>query len=144
MFIAPKRAGAQAGPLIVDDQGETVWAAPTADDAIAADLRVQTYEGEPVLTWWEGRSAGGHGFGELVIADSSYREIARVKAGNGLDADFHELRLTPEGTALLLAYRREPADLTAVGGPERGYELENYVQEVDVATGEVSDGVAGR
>jgi hypothetical protein len=137
VFLTPKRAGAQAGPLIVDDEGEIVWSAPTAGHDVAADLRVQTYEGKPVLTWWEGRSAVGLGFGELVIVDRHYREVARVQTGNGLEADFHEFRLTDEGTGLLVAYRAEPADLSAVGGPEEGYEFENYVQEVDIATGEV-------
>jgi Arylsulfotransferase (ASST) len=137
LFLAPKRAGAQEAALIVDDQGETVWSAPAAEGDTVGDLRVQRYRGEPVLTWWEGRSEVGHGFGEFVIADSSYREMARVRAGNGLEGDFHEFRLTDEGTALLLAYRPEAADLSAVGGPVDGYELENYVQEVDVATGRV-------
>jgi Arylsulfotransferase (ASST) len=137
VFLTPKRAGAQASPLIVDDEGETVWSAPTAGHDVAADLRVQTYEGEPVLTWWEGRSAVALGFGEAVIVDRHYREVARVQTGNGLEADFHEFRLTDEGTALLVAYRAGPADLSAVGGPEEGYEFENYVQEVDIATGEV-------
>ncbi|MGH2475361.1 MAG: arylsulfotransferase family protein [Candidatus Limnocylindrales bacterium] len=137
VFLAPKRAGAQAGPLIIDDRGETVWAAPESGTAVAADLRVQTYEGEPVLTWWEGQSAEGRGAGELVIVDRRYREVARLRMDDGLDADFHEFRLTDEGTALLLAYAPDPADLSAVGGPRRGYEFENYVQEVDVATGDV-------
>jgi Arylsulfotransferase (ASST) len=137
VFLTPKRGGAQAGPLIVDDEGETVWSAPTAGHDVAADLRVQTYEGEPVLTWWEGRSEVGLGFGEAVIVDRHYREVARVQTGNGLESDFHEFRLTDDGTALLVAYRAGPADLSAVGGPEEGYEFENYVQEVDIATGEV-------
>jgi hypothetical protein len=137
VFLAPKRAGAQAGPLIVDDRGETVWSAPLSGSDVAADLRVQTYDGEPVLTWWEGQSAEGRGEGELVIVDRQYREVARLETGNGHQADFHEFRLTDEGTALLIAYTAEPADLSAVGGPQRGYEFENYVQEVDVATGEV-------
>jgi Arylsulfotransferase (ASST) len=137
VFLAPKRAGAQAGPLIVDDRGETVWSAPKTGTDVVADLRVQTYEGEPVLTWWEGQSAEGRGAGELVIVDRRYREVARLRMDGGLDADFHEFRLTDEGTALLLAYPPEPADLSTVGGPRRGYEFESYVQEVDVATGEV-------
>jgi Arylsulfotransferase (ASST) len=137
VFLAPKRAGAQAGPLIVDDQGQTVWSAPQTATDVAADFRVQTYEGEPVLTWWEGQSAEGRGVGELVIVDRSYREVARLKTGNGRDADFHEFRLTDEGTALLIAYGPEPADLSAIGGPQQGFEFESYVQEVDIATGEV-------
>jgi hypothetical protein len=137
VFLAPKRAGSQAGPLIVDDRGEVVWSAPLTGTDVAADLRVQTYEGEPVLTWWEGQSAEGRGTGELVIVDRRYREVARVRMGNGLEADFHEFRLTDEGTALLIAYHPEPADLSAVGGPRQGVEFESTVQEVDVGTGEV-------
>jgi hypothetical protein len=137
VFLAPKRAGAQAGPLIVDDRGETVWSAPQTGTDVAADLRVQTYDGEPVLTWWEGQSTEGRGVGELVIVDGNYREVVRLETGNGRDADFHEFRLTDEGTALLIAYGREPADLSAIGGPQRGFEFESFVQEVDIATGEV-------
>jgi hypothetical protein len=136
LFLAPKQVDAQPGPLIVDDDGEVVWAHPV-DEGAAADFRVQTYEGEPVLTWYEGTSEDGYGQGEFVIADESYEEIARVRAGNGLDGDLHEFQLTDEGTALILAYELAEADLTAVDGPADGYVLDNHVQEVDVATGEV-------
>ena len=136
VFLAPKQADAQSGPLIVDDEGEVVWSQPV-EDAAAADFRVQTYRGEPVLTWYEGTSDDGYGNGEFVIADTSYREIARVAAGNGLAGDLHEFQLTEAGTALILAYRPGTADLTALGGPAAGHVLDNIVQEVDVATGQV-------
>lgn len=136
LFLAPKQADAQSGPLIVDDEGEVVWSQPI-EDAAAADFRVQTYQGEPVLTWYEGTSDDGYGSGEFVIADTSYREIARVAAGNGLAGDLHEFQLTEAGTALILAYRPGTADLTALGGPAAGHVLDNIVQEVDVATGQV-------
>jgi len=136
VFLAPKQADAQRGPLIVDDAGEVVWSQPLADGA-AADFRVQTYRGEPVLTWYEGTSDDGYGHGEFVIADASYREIARVAAGNGLRGDLHEFQLTAAGTALILAYEPGVADLTAVGGPAAGHVLDNVVQEIDVATGQV-------
>jgi hypothetical protein len=134
-FLAPKQAGAQKGALILDDDGEVVWASPS--DATVADFRVQTYRGEPVLTWWEGRSLGGYGEGEFVIADAAYREVARIPAGEGLAGDLHEFALTDEGTALVLAYEREPVDLSGVDGPRDGHMLNNYVQEIDIATGEV-------
>lgn len=136
VLLAPKQADAQQGALIVDDEGEVVWSQPSGERAVA-DLRVQTYRGEPVLTWYEGTSQDGYGSGEFVIADASYREVARVRAGNGRAGDLHEFQLTDAGTALLLVYEPEPADLTAVGGPADGTMLNNYVQEVDVATGEV-------
>jgi hypothetical protein len=135
VLLAPKQAGAQAGALIVDDDGEVVWADPS--EGTVADFRVQTYRGEPVLTWWEGRSVGGYGDGEFVIADASYREVARLTAGNGRAGDLHELQLTDEGTALVLVYESEPADLTSVDGPADGHQLNAYVQEIDIETGEV-------
>jgi hypothetical protein len=135
LFLAPKQAGAQRGPLIVDDEGEIVWSGPT--EATVADFRVQQYRGEPVLTWYEGSSLGGYGEGEFVIADTSYEEVARVAAGNGRAGDLHEFQLTDDGTALLLTYDTEPADLSAVDGPADGFMQDNHVQEVDVASGEV-------
>jgi hypothetical protein len=36
-----------------------------------------------------------------VIADTSYHELGRVKAGNGYAADIHELRVGPRGDALI-------------------------------------------
>jgi hypothetical protein len=137
LFLAPKQVDAQPGPLIVDDDGDVVWASPVDAKHAAADFRVQIYRGEPVLTWYEGTSSDGYGSGEFVIADESYEEIARVRAGNGLDGDLHEFQLTDEGTALILAYERAEADLTSVGGPADGFVLDNHVQEIDVATGEV-------
>ncbi|HEX6417087.1 MAG TPA: arylsulfotransferase family protein [Acidimicrobiales bacterium] len=134
-FLAPKQAGAQKGALIIDGDGEVVWSQP--NDLTVADFRVQAYRGEPVLTWYEGRSLGGYGDGEFVIADTSYTEVTRVEAGNGLAGDLHEFQLTGAGTALVLAYELEPADLSAVGGPADAYHLDNLVQEVDVETGRV-------
>lgn len=43
-----------------------------------------SYRGKPVLTWWEGQVIKGYGEGKAVIADTSYRTIATIEAGNGL------------------------------------------------------------
>lgn len=140
-FLGPKdrdRGSAMQGALIVDGEGEPVWVANTGDDA-AFDLRVQEYQGEPVLTYWVGQS-GFHGRGEVVILDDTYTEITRVSTGEPIgagDADMHETTITDQGTMLLLAYVTAPADLTEIGGPSDGYVLEGHVQEVDIATGEV-------
>ncbi|HEX6236722.1 MAG TPA: arylsulfotransferase family protein [Acidimicrobiales bacterium] len=135
LFLAPKRGGAQRGALIVDDEGEVVWARPSEDTV--ADFRVQTYQGKPVLTWFEGKIQGGFGRGEYVIADSAYRDIARVAAGSDHDGDHHEFRLTDEGTALITIYNKERVDLSGVGGPQDGWMINGYLQEIDIATGEV-------
>jgi hypothetical protein len=125
------------GPVIVDADGEPVWVAPQGDTRWPYDLRVQEYRGEPVLTWWRGDTHEfGYGEGEFVLMDRSYREIATVTTPD-THADFHELTLTPDGTALLISYPQVEHDLSDLGGPEDGYVRDSMVHEVDVATGEV-------
>jgi hypothetical protein len=132
IFLAPKLGPGTLGPLIVDNAGDAVWVHPVG--AVTTDLRVQQYDGIPVLTWWEGKSANGYGEGSFVVMDDSYTEVGRIKAGNGLDADLHDLRITPEGTALFGAYAvLPPAQASVQGRPV----LESVVQEVDIATGRV-------
>jgi hypothetical protein len=136
VFLAPSAGPGQHGALVVDDAGEPVWFAP-GGKRTRMNFRIQEYEDRPVLTWWEGEVTSGHGEGEYVLADERYRELARVRAGNGLGGDLHEFVLTPRATAFLTAYRPLGADLRAVGGARRGTLLEGVVQEVDVASGRV-------
>ena len=44
-----------AGPLLVDDAGNPVWIHPVTH--ASANLRVQTWKGQQVLTWWQGEIA---------------------------------------------------------------------------------------
>ena len=83
VFLAPKGGHGQDGPMIVDAAGHLVWFKPMGRDRIATDLRAQTWQGKPVLTWWQGGLIVGDGRGEGVIYDTSYRRIASVHAGNG-------------------------------------------------------------
>jgi Arylsulfotransferase (ASST) len=137
VFLAVKRGPGQDGPQIVDDEGHVVWFRPTPPGMAATGFRVQRYRGQPVLTWWQGRTRLGHGVGEYVILDRHYREVARVRAGHGYMGDHHELQLTPRGSAYLSIYAPRRADLTSVGGPRDGTIFESIVQEVDVASGRV-------
>lgn len=135
LALAPTKRG-QEGPLLVDARGETVWHRPLADRT-AHLLRVQRWRGEPVLTWWEGRSVSGHGQGEFVIADASYAEIARFPAGPGLPGDFHEFVLTDRGTALVTVYPTVAANLSSVGGVGAAPVIDGMAREIEVATGRV-------
>jgi hypothetical protein len=100
------------------------------------DFKLQRYGGEPVLTWWEGEHTG-YGQGEYVLMDASYREVARVRAGNGLQGDHHEFIINPEDTALFDIYHRVPMDLSDMGGEADSTVLDGIVQEVVIETGEV-------
>ncbi|MEA5454453.1 arylsulfotransferase family protein [Sinomonas sp. JGH33] len=133
LFAGPMGHGSNG--LIMDNQGHPVWLEPTG--AGVTDLRVQTYRGQQVLTYWSGQGIGGHGEGVGVIKDSAYRTIAQVSAGDDVKADLHEFTLTPRGTALLTAYPTIQRDLSALGGRTDGYLYDCQVQEVDIATGTV-------
>jgi hypothetical protein len=136
IFLAPKMAVAQAGPMIVDDKGNVVWFKPL-DTKGVTDFRVQRYQGKPVLTWWRGRAPMGVGSGSYVIANSSYRTIATVHAGHGLTGDVHEFMITPRNTALFTVYRQLHVDLTPYGGPKQGRIFEGIIQEVALPSGRV-------
>jgi hypothetical protein len=125
------------GPEILDQQGNVVWFQPVPAGQEASDFRTQTYQGQPVLTWWQGTGLGGLASGTDYIYNSHYQQIATVKAGNGYNADGHEFLITPQNTALILSYTTETADLTSIGGPANQTVIDGIVQEIDIPTGKV-------
>jgi hypothetical protein len=137
IFIAPYNAPVgQAGAVIVDNDGQPLWENPLAGK-VTTNFQVQRYRGSPVLTWWEGSIELGHGVGEYVIADSSYRTVRRVQAARGLRGDLHEFVITARDTALVTSYVVINADLSAVGGSRDGTIQDAIFQEIDLATGRV-------
>lgn len=138
----PRTGPGTPGLMILDRHGGIVWYSPNTRFPASkgmgrVDLKVQTYHGKPVLTWWQGQLNKGVGEGRVVIADTSYRTIATLNAGNGLQADLHEFVITPQNTALITAYRQEMTNLSRVGGPARGVALSGVVQEIDIPSGRV-------
>jgi Arylsulfotransferase (ASST)/TAT (twin-arginine translocation) pathway signal sequence len=129
LFVTP------SGPLIVDNVGEPIWINPVPHSS--TNFRVQRYRGQPVLSWWQGEIASyGIGLdGEYVVVDSSYRQIMRVKARNGLPADLHEFLITGDDTAYFTAYETFTTDLRSVKGPKSGTALDATIQGLDLATG---------
>lgn len=132
-FVTPRMPGFRG--FAYDVEGEPVWIEPDGNPAL--DLRVQQYRGRPVLTYWTGLVLEGLGFGKGVLLDERYRTVAEVRAGNGTLSDFHEFKLTDEGTALFVAYPVQPFDLSPIDGPADGWIYGSVMQEVDVETGEV-------
>jgi hypothetical protein len=125
------------GPEIVNSQGNVVWFKPVPAGEEASDFRVQRYDGQPVLTWWQGTGLGGLSSGTDYIYNDHYQQIATVNAGNGLSADGHEFLITPQNTALVLSYTTATANLTSIGGPANQTVINGVVQEINIATGQV-------
>jgi hypothetical protein len=135
-FVAPYTGPGQAGPMILDQSGGLVWFKPLPTHTSATNFRVQEYGGKPVLTWWQGDiSVHGFGTGEGIVDDSTYTQIARVRAGNGHKADLHDFQLTPQGTALITSYDPILCNLSPIGGPAYGAVTDGMLQEIDVRTG---------
>ncbi len=136
LFLAPYQGSGAPGPMIADQSGGLVWFHRLPAGLQATNFRVQTYEHKPVLTWWQGRIIeAGFGEGEDVLFDSAYRPVAKIRAGNGYQADLHELRLTPEGTAWIDVFAPIHMNLSAVHGVAAGVITDSVVQEIDIKTG---------
>ncbi len=136
LFLAPYQGLGAPGPMIAEQNGALVWFHPLPRDDSATNFQVQTYEGKPALTWWQGRIIKvGFGEGEDVIYNSSYQQIATVRAGNGYRADLHEILLTPAGTAWIDAFDPIHMNLSSVHGSAHGILLDSIIEEVDIKTG---------
>ena len=147
IFTTPRaKVGQRTGPTILDANGHVVWFHRLSSKRTAIGLAPQTYLGKPVLTWGqrppllrEGDLYTGSRHSVYhVIADTSYRVIARVRVrGRGIGTDLHEFQITRRNTALLLGFQTVRRDLRRYGGHAHSAVLDNVVQEVDIKTGRV-------
>ena len=137
IFLTPGN-GRQHGPTIINGRGQLVWFDHISNRTDVSNLEVKTYQGKPVLTWWQGKFSGGHGIdGRGVIMSRRYHILKVVQAGEGYTSDLHEFQVTPQGTAFVDCYVPVHANLTSQGGPPNGVVLDGVVQKIDVRTGRV-------
>jgi hypothetical protein len=136
LLLAPYQGDGSPGPMIAEQDGSLVWFHPLPAGEQATSLKVQQYDGKPVLTWWQGRILEvGFGQGEDVIYNTSYQRVGSVHAGNGYHADLHEFRLEPEGTAWIDMFDPIEANLSRYHGLSNGTITDSVIQEIDVKTG---------
>ena len=137
IFITPA-GGSVSGPEIISNTGKVIWFHPLPAHELAADFRAQTYQGKPVLTWWQGPpNLGAVSGGTDYLYNDRYRQIAEVKGGNGYSADGQEFLITPWNTALIIADTITTANLTSIGGPADQKVVDSIVQEINISTGKV-------
>lgn len=146
VIVTESHAGPpQSGPLVLDGNGRIVWFNPVAADPAsplkAFNVSVQQYRNRPVLCWFEGVVAGGHGVGygqgHYEIVNTSYEPIAQVFAEGGLQGDLHEFFLTDQGTAIFSAYGTATTSMQINGSVQNVPYLYGVVQEVDVPSGKL-------
>jgi EmrB/QacA subfamily drug resistance transporter len=128
----------QSGPMIVDNKLQPVWFKPVPTRIVASNLSLQTYEGKPVLAWWQGiiTKTGEIQSGEYKIVDQHYRTIATLRGKNGWIPTVHELIIRGHD-AWVSMNRNIPRDLSKYGGAYNGALVDSAVQKYDLRTGKL-------
>jgi hypothetical protein len=105
-------------------------------DVVAANLDTYTYDGRPVLGWWQGvvTATGEIDSGEIKLVDQHYRPVASLKGADGWVITLHALAIKDD-KAWVTANRNVPADLSDAGGVNHGVLTDSALQEYDLKTG---------
>jgi len=135
LFLAPQSSPVQDGPQIRDWRGHLIWYQQLPKNDYVSDFRVQEFNGQPVLTWWQGDVVDGVGYGSDVILDGRYRPIGAVGGEGGALPDLHEFLISRRNTALVTSYVPVFWSERSVRGPARAVVLDAIVQEIDINTG---------
>ena len=128
----------QSGPLIVDRHLQPIWFRPAPTNTVASNLEAQTYDGHPVLSWWQGvvSRTGLTESGEDIIVNQHYRQIATLKGQDGWVPTLHEMVISGKD-AWVTADKNIPMNLSSYGGTSDGVLDDSAVQEYDIATGKL-------
>ncbi|KAI0485483.1 Arylsulfotransferase-domain-containing protein [Xylaria cf. heliscus] len=128
----------RAGPLIYRaDDLSLVYSAPQW--SVVHNAHVGQFNGSDYLVFIEQSRVGNGPSTNCFLYDPTYTLAYNVSAHNVGNASMgtHECQLTVDGSAVIILTETIPFDLTIIGGPENGKILDNIVQEIDIATGEL-------
>ncbi len=154
VLLAPIRAFSikapfvgKPGPEILEANGNLVWQDPLGElvqvgsahrQTVAMDLHTSTYQGKPVLVFWQGQiTPQGFGNGSWEIVNQHYQTVATISAPPGYELDFHDIQLTSNGRAYILGNKVVKLSLGCCGGPKNGSLYDQVVFEVEVETGKI-------
>jgi EmrB/QacA subfamily drug resistance transporter len=133
----------QSGPLILsgkaeNDELQPIWFLPVPTNVVASNLETQTYQGKPVLTWWQGNvtATGQINSGYDVIYNQHYKRIGTLKGKDGWVLTLHEFTIRGDD-AWVTANKNVPAQLARYGGVNGGAEIDSAVQEYNIKTGKL-------
>jgi hypothetical protein len=138
-LAAPGPMTGQGGPLIVDQNLQPVWFQPIPRQLVSGDLQQETYQGQPVLVWWQGTltPTGATKRGRVVVVNQHYRRVATLVAQRPWKISLHDAVIS--GGAIWVTVYRYVANqnLTRFGGHRRGTVYDAGVQEYDLRTGKL-------
>ena len=124
LFLAPLRWSASSVPalLILQNDGTPVF---------ARDLPANGYDFKPqpdgMLTYFDDDSK------TFIVMDPSFTVVDTIRCGNGYETDPHDLRILPNGHALLLGVDNEIVDMSQLvpGGYAYAEVIGCVIQELD-------------
>jgi hypothetical protein len=129
----------EGGPLMTDARLQPVWVLPIGTDVTSTNLRQQTYNGKPVLTYWKGvvTNAGASTSGEVDIVDEHYHNVGKVKATAPWIISVHDAVISG-GNIWVTVYRTVPGqNLSPYGGSPSGIVYDSGVQEYNIKSGKL-------
>ena len=146
IYLDAQNSG-QNAPYMLDKRSDLLWYHPTSGPGhgkgpAAFNVRIQSYHGNPYLTYWEGHLIfpPGNGVGVGVMLNEHYVRKHRVTAGAGYKkdgVDLHEFRIAKDGTAFVTVYARVRYNLTSVGGPSNGTVVDCIAQQIRISDNHV-------
>jgi hypothetical protein len=135
---APGPLTGQGGPLIVDSKLQPVWSFPVSTSVTSTNLRQQSYQGKPVLSWWQGvvTNTGASTSGQVDVVNEDYRTVATLKAQLPWIISVHDAVISGSDIWVTV-YRNVPEDLSALGGQAAGTVYDSGIQEYDLKSGKL-------
>jgi hypothetical protein len=129
----------QGGPLILDRHLAPVWFRPSASGLYTNNLAVQTYNGKPALSWWQGLigPTGNTSQGTDVLVDQHYKTLATITAKAPWVITQHEMIVSGHDAWVTAnAPRTVPAG-SVPGCATCTQIVDSAVQEYDLKTGKL-------
>ncbi len=128
----------QSGPLMLDQNMDPVWFRPVTTNTSPPIWSEQSYNGKPVLTWWQGNvtGTGEINSGEDVVVNQHYQTVAKLRGKNGWILTLHAMQIRGHD-AWVTANKNVPYNLSDYGGVNNGVLVESAIQEYDLRTGKL-------
>jgi len=124
LFLANMRFNGTYAPylMILDNSGYPVFY--RALQARAWDFKIQP---NGLMTYFDSFSQS------YLVMDTLYQIIDTIRCGNGYSTDVHELRMLPNGNALLMSYDPQIVDMSRIvpGGDTAAVVTGLIIQELD-------------
>jgi hypothetical protein len=116
-----------------------VWFFPLPTNVVATDLKQQTFEGKPALSWWQGviNNVGATVSGTVEVVNQHYDKVATLTGTDGWVISPHEVVISGRDAWVTSYKYLSPVNLSSYGGAANGTLYDFAVQKYDLTTGKL-------